>query len=100
MSIEQAALEVQQQAYAASQRIQDSASEIASELTAPHVKMRARVFLDKPGVWCCMYGECLADSPAGFGDSPARACSDFDRRWTYSQAEIDKADAKKESRNG
>lgn len=58
----------------------------------PHVIMKARVFLDSPGNWCCMFGECLATSPAGFGNSPARACADFDRRWLWSHAEIDAAD--------
>ena len=70
---------------------------VAEDLQRPHIVMRARVFLEKPGVWCCMYGECLADSPAGFGDSPARACADFDRRWLWSQAEIDAHDKAKES---
>ena len=98
MSIEQAALEVQGYAFSAGQRIEWAAANIEQTLTAPHVVMRARVFLDQPGVWCCMYGECLADSPAGFGDSPARACADFDRRWLWSQAEIDAHDKAKEGK--
>lgn len=62
---------------------------------APHLLVGARVFLDSPGHWCCMFGDCLATAPAGYGDSPARACADFDRRWLWSTAEIDKHDAEK-----
>jgi hypothetical protein len=72
----------------------------AMDLNKPHVYMRPRVFLDQPGVWCCMYGDCLATCPAGFGDSPARACADFDRRWLWSTAEIDKHEAARGGEQG
>lgn len=72
----------------------------ADEAAMPHVLMRPRVFLEKPGVWCAMYGECLADSPAGFGSSPYAACADFDRRWLYSQEQIDKCEAERSLTKG
>ena len=34
--------------------------------------------------WCCLLGENLQDGVAGFGDSPAKAATDFDRAWTAS----------------
>jgi len=77
------------EAFNAAEAVRDA----ARQATLPHVLMRPRVFLDQPGHWCAMYGECLADSPAGYGDSPYAACADFDRRWLWSQAQIDKCDA-------
>lgn len=59
----------------------------------PHVLMRPRLFLEIPGEWCALYGENIQDGVAGFGDSPRAACADFDRRWNWSQKEIDAHDA-------
>jgi hypothetical protein len=97
---EQTNCEVVGAAHQASQSAQNCFDGLREVYEAPHVYMRPRVFLDSPGVWCCMYGECLADSPAGFGDSPSKACDDFDRRWRYSQQQIDKANASKEPKHG
>ena len=60
----------------------------------PHVLMRPRLFLESVGVWCALYGENIQDGVAGFGDSPCAACADFDRRWTWSQKEIDACEAR------
>lgn len=61
---------------------------------SPHVLMRPKLFIDG-NQWCCLYGENLQDGVAGFGDCPRTACDNFDRRWNWSQAQIDKYDAEK-----
>lgn len=58
----------------------------------PHVLMRPCVFPENITTWCCLYGENIQEGVAGFGDSPRAACDDFDRRWNWSQAQIDAAD--------
>jgi hypothetical protein len=60
------------------------AGEIATyDWVAPHVTMRPKLFIDG-NQWCALYGENLQDGVAGFGDSPAKACSDFDDNWQKS----------------
>lgn len=56
-------------------------------LTAPHVKMRPRVFPDGSS-WCALYGDDLMSGVAGFGDTPANACSDFDRNWCNERLKV------------
>jgi hypothetical protein len=36
--------------------------------------------------WCALYGDNIQDGVAGFGDSPAKAMSDFNRAWFASLA--------------
>jgi hypothetical protein len=45
-------------------------------LTAPHVLLRARLFVDGDQ-WCALYGE-MPWGLAGFGPTPREACNDFD----------------------
>jgi hypothetical protein len=47
---------------------------------APSVLMQPRISLDG-NQWCALYGENLQDGVAGFGDSPEKAMSDFDKNW-------------------
>lgn len=47
------------------------------DLTAPHVLLRPRVFLDG-NQWCALYGDDIAIGLCGFGPTPRAACNDFD----------------------
>ena len=49
-------------------------------MTAPHVLMRPKICPDG-NQWSALYGDNLQDGVAGFGDTPALACADFDRNW-------------------
>lgn len=55
----------------------------AGEMQRPSVLYRPSISLDGKK-WCALYGENLQDGVAGFGDSPAVAMADFDRRWSQS----------------
>jgi hypothetical protein len=59
---------------------QHAVAEVVSVLTAPHVVMRPRLFVDGDQ-WCALLGENVQDGVAGFGASPAEASYDFDRKW-------------------
>lgn len=52
----------------------------AAFCSAPHTRMKPRVYPDGDK-WCALYGENLQDGVAGFGETPALACQDFDRNW-------------------
>lgn len=54
--------------------------EVAYEHQRPSVLYRPSITLDG-GVWCALYGANLQDGVAGFGSSPNKAMSDFDRNW-------------------
>jgi hypothetical protein len=54
--------------------------EACAFLQAAHVRMKPRVFPDGTA-WCCLYGDNLQEGVAGFGDTPAQACSAFDLAW-------------------
>ena len=48
---------------------------------APHVLMRPKVYPDG-NAWCALYGDNIQDGVCGFGDTPAKACDDFDNCWS------------------
>jgi hypothetical protein len=52
---------------------------------SPHVYMRPRVFLDGDK-WCALYGKDLQEGVVGFGDTPEKACADFDYSWQTGEA--------------
>lgn len=64
----------------ASSRFIEEISDVASEHTRPSVLMRPKIYIDGDE-WCALYGENLQDGVAGFGISPQKAMSDFDREW-------------------
>lgn len=49
--------------------------------SAPHVVENARVFLDG-NMWCCLKGDDIQSGVCGFGETPEKACSEFDNVWT------------------
>lgn len=51
--------------------------EAAAFNSAPHVRMRPRIFPDG-NQWCCLLGENLQEGIAGFGNTAGDACSAFD----------------------
>ena len=52
----------------------------AMELKRPFMLLRPRIFIDG-NQWCALYGENLQDGVAGFGDTPAKAATQFDFEW-------------------
>lgn len=68
--------DISNQAYMAVQLV----AEAAGFVSAPHTRMRPRIYPDG-NQWCALYGENLQDGVAGFGNTPADACIDFDKNW-------------------
>lgn len=69
--------------------LQDGASAYLcamQSLDSPHVRMRPAVYKDGDK-WCALYGPDLQSGVAGFGDTPAQACSAFDAVWLKGEAE-------------
>lgn len=60
--------------------LQEAISTANYEYTRPSVLFRPAVYPDG-NQWCALYGDDLQNGVAGFGDSPALACEDFDKRW-------------------
>lgn len=52
---------------------------------SPHVILRVSVYPDGDK-WCALYGVSLQEGVAGFGDTPAAACADFDKNWRSQSA--------------
>ena len=42
--------------------------------------------------WCALYGDDLQEGLAGFGDTPAAAMTDFDKRWSEQRCGTTKRD--------
>ena len=42
--------------------------------------LKPKLFIDGDQ-WCCMYGENLQDGISGFGDTPKKAVSDWNKQW-------------------
>lgn len=59
--------------------------EIVACQTETHVIMRPRLFVDG-NQWCALYGENLQEGVAGFGDTPAAACNDFNQNFHNQKA--------------
>ena len=56
-------------------------SAVAESLTMPSVRFRPNLYQDGDQ-WCALYGESLQEGVAGFGDTPAEAMADFDKKWS------------------
>lgn len=54
--------------------------ELQREQMRPSALYKPRVFIDGDQ-WCALYGTNDRGDAVGYGDSPARACEDFDRNW-------------------
>lgn len=90
--VERAMLDANLSHYA--QMASASAQEAASEAMRPSVLYRPSMGLDGT-LWCALYGDDLMNGVAGFGDTPAKAMSDFDAAWWKAQtpAAVRKVDA-------
>lgn len=53
---------------------------VRDALTAPHVLYKPSLYQDGDQ-WCALFGGCLADGVAGFGDTPEKAMEAFDNAW-------------------
>ena len=52
----------------------------AGEYARPSVVWKPRLCVDG-NQWCALLGDNLQDGVSGFGDSPAEAMWDFDKKW-------------------
>ena len=48
--------------------------------STPTAIMRPTVEPDG-NMWCALYGKNIQEGVAGFGETPQKACEDFDRNW-------------------
>jgi hypothetical protein len=62
------------------ERIVQAFNETLEEWQRPSVLYRPTLTIDG-NQWCALYGLNLQDGVAGFGDSPAHACRNFDAAW-------------------
>lgn len=62
-------------------QVREAVWEMTGWLSAPHTRMRPRIFPDG-NMWCALYGENLQEGVAGFGETPEKACADFDKNWS------------------
>lgn len=60
--------------------LSDIIDSLAQRLESPSIMFNPRVFQDG-NQWCALYGPDLQVGVAGFGDTPAEACSAFDQAW-------------------
>lgn len=58
----------------------ECATQAAVAMMQPHVLMRPAIYPDGNS-WCALYGEDLQCGVAGFGETPALACADFNKNW-------------------
>jgi len=61
-------------------------SEAAYCYMDPSVMYRPSIFIDG-NQWCALYGENLQDGVAGFGDSPSKAMTNFNKNWARALGE-------------
>ena len=54
----------------------------ARELTRPSLTLRLVPFKDG-NKWCVLYGDDLMTGISGFGDTPLKACHDFDKAYGW-----------------
>lgn len=64
----------------------------AHEMQRPCVLFKPVVFPDG-NMWCALYGENLQRGVAGFGETPAKACDDFDANWRGQKLNEENKDA-------
>lgn len=60
--------------------VAQDASIAVTEHGRPCVVFRPKLIQDG-NQWCALYGEDLQVGVSGFGDSPAKAMTDFDKNW-------------------
>ena len=61
------------------------AEDVERERMRPFMLLRPRVFPDG-NQWCALYGENLQDGVCAFGDTPAKAATQFDIEWLNAKA--------------
>lgn len=71
-----------------------AANEIAYAMTLPSVIYRPKIYMDGDQ-WCARLGENIQEGVCGFGDTPEKAVSDFNKKWLWTKEQIAKAEAAK-----
>lgn len=61
------------------------AEDAERERMRPFMLLRPRMFPDG-NQWCALYGENLQDGVCAFGDTPAKAATQFDIEWLNAKA--------------
>lgn len=59
----------------------EAVMQAAAEYERPCALFRPKIYIDG-NQWCALYGDNIQDGVAGFGDSPANAMWDFDKKFT------------------
>lgn len=55
------------------------------EKRRPFMLLKPRIYPDG-NQWCALYGENIQEGVCGFGDTPAKAATDFDIAWLNAKA--------------
>ena len=58
---------------------------VEQEKSRPFMLLRPRIFPDG-NQWCALYGDNLQDGVCAFGDTPAKAATQFDFEWLNAKA--------------
>lgn len=61
--------------------------DVAREQVRPFYLLRPRMFQDG-NQWCVLYGDNIQDGVAAFGDTPAKAATQFDVEWLNDKADF------------
>ncbi len=72
--------------YLAAQSEYQTQIDIAVFVTRPSIMLRAKVYKDG-NMWCCLYGDNIQIGVCGFGETPDKACLEFDRTWMNGDVE-------------
>lgn len=75
----------QNMASSVSHHISMMTATICEYWTLPSTLFRPKLSIDGDQ-WCALYGDNLQEGVAGFGDTPAKAIQDFDKRWMHQKA--------------
>ena len=62
------------------ERIRAKFESTLGSYTEPSILYRPKIFKDGDR-WCCLYGDNIQEGIAGWGDTPYRACCEFDTIW-------------------
>jgi hypothetical protein len=84
-AIEQAISSVFSNVYVIPEVVRACMADAANEMMRPFMLLRPKVYPDGDQ-WCALYGDDLQSGVCGFGDTPAKAATQFDIAWLNSTA--------------
>ena len=74
-------------AYVIPEVVRACMSDVANEMMRPFVLLRPKMYPDGDQ-WCALYGDDLQSGVCGFGETPAKAATQFDIEWLNQKAKV------------